>query len=989
MPAVQAIWGNRNVQITNVSDSSISIALYDQPPMLVPLAPAGITLDASVSASSPAMLVRARFGVVPFMDHTGLLDRLVSWCHSPGAFAMRFVAGPAGVGKTRLAVRVCEQVSELNWLTGLLTTSAGDDRGPIDTLVTAPTSRLIVVDYAETRPEQLAELVPLLVFHSRRETPVRVLLTARGRSVDGNWTCEFWGRSDAFDVMLAQAPVDVLSERPLGIDSRRVLCMSANRAFVHHLNRSGSALIPIKAPPAELAEEVFSNPLMVVIAAYLAIELNDHLPSNGPDLIEALLLHEDHYWERMAKSEAVSVDLTQRRRLVALSALAGADSEVEGAGLLSLITEFADPAATERRHQMARLVHRIYRGERYWNLIEPDLVAEHLVAETFGDDPKLLTGVLHGRSSQSLVQPVRLLARAAADHPTLAHTLKTVMDIELPDLCRSAIAQTSAETHLDRLLGASMLPAAIASLVQIVPPDPGTLQEVLDSFPTEVGLVLRPLVVILQENLTSYRRWLAESDPDTHLYGLASALHNLAIHLIEVGRREEGLTAVRQAVELLRRLAEDDPIVYLFYLAESLGAQTLSLGKVGRPDEALASSQEAVDILRRLAEAHPVVHDASLAIALNNWSHYLGEVGRPDEGLTAVREAVEILRRLAENDPATHAATLAASLNNLSIRLEEVGLTHEALTTIQEAVTLRRIQAESNPGAYLPDLAMCLNNMSIQLLGLQRRREALISIREAVNVYRILAKANAAAYLPDLATPLHNMSNLLAEMGRPNESLTSIQEAVEIRRSLAESNPQAHLADLAASLHNMSIRLREAGRHHEDTTMTSIQEAVEIRRSLAESNPQAHLADLAASMNTLSVRLGEVGRRDEALATLQNAVNAYRALGGATLAANQPGLADSLNNLSIRLEESGRRDLGLVAIREAVEIRRRLAESNPAAAAADLATSLRNYSGQLARDGQPVQAKRASREADDVMAKGRNRTKKYPAVYLSGPGRLV
>ncbi|WP_331745373.1 hypothetical protein OG245_37625 (plasmid) [Streptomyces sp. NBC_01116] len=66
------------------------------------------------------------------------------------------------------------------------------------------------------------------------------------------------------------------------------------------------------------------------------------------------------------------------------------------------------------------------------------------------------------------------------------------------------------------------------------------------------------------------RRALTKTNPDAHLPNLASALHNLSIDLGEMGRREEGLTAVREAVSHYRVLANANPHLFGPALQRSL-----------------------------------------------------------------------------------------------------------------------------------------------------------------------------------------------------------------------------------------------------------------------------------------------------------------------------------------------------------------------------------------------------------------------------------
>ncbi|MEV0409178.1 hypothetical protein [Actinoallomurus sp. NPDC050550] len=72
----------------------------------------------------------------------------------------------------------------------------------------------------------------------------------------------------------------------------------------------------------------------------------------------------------------------------------------------------------------------------------------------------------------------------------------------------------------------------------------------------------------------SYRR-LADARPDAFLPALASSLNNLSNRLGELGRREEGLEAITEAVQIRRQLAQARPEVYREELRRSEEVQKL------------------------------------------------------------------------------------------------------------------------------------------------------------------------------------------------------------------------------------------------------------------------------------------------------------------------------------------------------------------------------------------------------------------------------
>jgi hypothetical protein len=95
---------------------------------------------------------------------------------APAAFSMCLVGGRGGSGKTLLGVELARHASRAGRLSGMLTAASPC---AIEALVRIEAARLIVVDYAEARGEQLEVLLPWLAASATEEHPVRLLLLAR------------------------------------------------------------------------------------------------------------------------------------------------------------------------------------------------------------------------------------------------------------------------------------------------------------------------------------------------------------------------------------------------------------------------------------------------------------------------------------------------------------------------------------------------------------------------------------------------------------------------------------------------------------------------------------------------------------------------------------------------------------------------------------------------------------------------------------------
>lgn len=211
------------------------------------------------NVSSPARLVRGRSGILPYTARKGILAQLTNWMHGTASFAACVVGGRGGSGKTRLGVELARQASRAGWLSGMLAPSASPDA--IEALVQIDAHRLVVVDYAETRAEQLEILLPLLAATATEETPARVLLLVRAAPRHGkDWAVVFRHRTDALDVVLDDVEQHLLEDLPLDLADRHALFRVAAGAFAA---RSVEPLELPSAVPGELEQRVFASPLMV------------------------------------------------------------------------------------------------------------------------------------------------------------------------------------------------------------------------------------------------------------------------------------------------------------------------------------------------------------------------------------------------------------------------------------------------------------------------------------------------------------------------------------------------------------------------------------------------------------------------------------------------------------------------------------------------------------------------------------------------------
>ena len=934
---------------------------------------------------SPLRLIRADYDVVPFQDRDELtvLDDCCRAALERPAVKVAVVHGVGGSGKTRLAIELAAQLGGQGWYAGLLRPGCGE--ADIAWLASAASPLFVVVDYAETRSEQLRWLFGAL--RHRVGLPTVVILTARSTL--------WW---DQLAEELANDAIPYRVVRQMALERRHGDSGRVFRAAFHAFSAAPTAAPGVTVSPRWTT-------LDFVLLAWLAANDQGELPQSRGELYRAAMRHEYSYWRRTygGTDDALPEQSVFHEAAVCLTLLSAGDSRA--GALLGAVAELGRDGAALNR--MSRTLKACI-GEADGRLtLRPDPVADQLTVDVLSTRPRLLGSLLPLIDDDERDALAISLNRAgAADEALATAQLRAAIGIDPqllePTLQVATLQGGPALTALEQLAAdpGSELPANLddqvpdhillpglrwrlaerhlAAILEEPEAEPQAIGALLDRVATaaaKAGQHERGLGAARQT--VDLHRALAEARPEVFLPDLAGTLNNLSLRQSENGDRAGALASIEEATGHYRALAEARPEVFLPDLAMSLNNQSNQQSDNGDRARALASIEEAVTIRRALAEARPEVFLPDLATSLNNQSVQQSDNGDRARALASIEEAVTIRRALAEARPEVFLPDLAGTLNNLSNRQSDNGDRAGALASIEEAVTIRRALAEARPEVFLPNLAMSLNNQSNRQSDNGDRAGALASIEEATGHYRALAEARPEVFLPNLAMSLNNQSNRQSDNGDRAGALASIEEATGHYRALAEARPEVFLPNLAMSLNNQSNQQSDNG--DRAGALASIEEAVTIRRALAEARPEVFLPDLATSLNNLSVQQSDNGDRAGALASIEEATGHYRAMAEGRPEVFLPDLAMSLNNQSNQQSDNGDRAGALASIEEAVTIRRALAEARPEVFLPDLATSLNNQSNQQSDNGDRAGALASIEEATGhyrAMAEAR------PEVFL-------
>ena len=904
------------------------------------LNPPYATLPRKIARANPNLLLHPEYEAAPFRGRDKEFGLLLGWCASDPRSGLALISGPAGIGKTRLAAELCRSQANAGWLTGFL--KADPSPASLAGIARLRRPTLVVVDDAEGRVDQILRLLGVLLDEPPRK-PWRIVLLARWK---GDWWSHLHAKSE--ETQAEPLVASTTFYEPSDVDPTEGDRRDALRAALASFGKLlGMPTENLRVP--HLDSRWGNGPLFLQMSALSTICAPGfsgaaharHGPITRDSLLTDALDRERRYWRATSAEARIELgdDGASTERAVVVATLVSARNEDEAEKALCAVPDLASHSEGTRR-LVARWLRNLYPGapDEWFKPLKPDLLGEAHVAAVLRDVPSLAEHLLAGAEPASVKRTLRVLGQGASCYPSTRRALEAAVagDVERLWLSAMEVAQDVGDPV------GQVLAAAVER-----DPRPAVVEGVLERLP-------HPTVALRELSLVVPRASLAAARARDDAPQVARLLSNLSVYESELGRFNEALGSIAEAVEITRVLAVSHPDAFRPGLARALNNLSGHLEALGRFGEAQVAITESVDIGRGLAADQPDLYRADLAQSLLSLSNRQAELDRPEESLASITEAVEIRRALAVDgrDGSLHA--LALSLSNLSVR--QIGHREDALASATQAVMVLRGLSAARPDALRPDLAMALNNLAGCQAELGDFEAALVSSLEAVEMYRALAAARPDAFRPNLAMVLSNLSNHQAAIARrARASAATLQVANEA---------------IPPSRHGRALLSGEAGGHGHDQgrlreALASMMEAVTIYRPLAVDRSQIFLGKLAGSLINLSTLQADLSLRSDAMASITEAVTICRALVDVRPAVYRPLLAISLRDLSLVQARLHRQEEALVSATEALEICRALAAAQPKTFRLDVARSLHGLAWLLDSVGRHREAEAATMEARD------------------------
>ena len=673
---------------------------------------------------SPASLLLARHGVVPFVELAGERAALLAWAEGASPAAARLVHGPGGLGKTRLAIETAAKLADEGWIAGFVPgelIGRGNELAEMRLrrlIEEAPGDRplLLAVDYAEQRQGEVAWLTErLLRRRAQGKAPVRLLLLARAA---GPWLQELFKKPELQSVLGREDgepdAVALGGGARLPLERRTALFESSIDAFRRVLEAAGRQT-PNTPPAPEQRERIATNedydrPLALQMEAVL--HLYGAAPGEArwgiPKLLERVLGLETSSWGSRLKLDDGEASRQVARGVGQITLTNGAPDRDSACGLLMRDDGYG-PRARGPAETLHGRLHILYgAGAEALGGLEPDLIGEHHVADVATE--ALVAACLDwaGGDRDKRRQILTVLNRASRkEHgdkaerarARLAHLLATRAPTLGGDLVHVAVGTPGA------LIG------LVPELIRQVPAmDEAALAPIDDALPLYWGsladlslAVAERRVVLAREPIASHAATggldeSAAAAEDSGSQGrLAHCLDTLGIRLGQAGRREDALEAAQEAVRLYRALAAARPDAFTADLARSLNNLGNALSDLGRRKDALDAAQEAADLYRNLAAARPAAFTPELARSVSVLSDILAALERHDEAAAAATEALTLLAPFAERHPESFGELARTILADVERYSAAAGLAPDATLLARVARVTTALPARELP----------------------------------------------------------------------------------------------------------------------------------------------------------------------------------------------------------------------------------------------------------------------------------------------------
>jgi len=886
-----------------------------QPSLEFPIYQVAAELDRRLEVSSLKYTLRLVENLVGPADAWFALQ---DFALHPDTCRWAILTGPAGSGKSRLALELGLWLRQYEWHVGFLKGELPADLK----LVQKPL--LLIVDYCASKAASLHILLRRLSQRTGGQ-PVRVLLLERYYHPDAQWARE----------LISQDPgvIQTWSGNEIAVpalESDEMLSVF-KRAYRALTEREPGTELATRAKEI-FEEDRFSRrlrPIYATAAALIAARnSNTFHQLHGDQLIDTMLREEETLWRQRRASEADA-------HAVFVSTWAG-----QRGAEFDTITRKIDCMQTGRKAEIASFVAGVPDFSRAMQLvgveggsegqlapIEPDLIGEgFVVSRLAGEFQCDRTAAEIRKESEHLLRC--LLNEQQCEEATLGLTIQDY--IHRPGfrdfILREEVLRKLPPSALSKLATFAWRAGDDAPLVLAALDRIGFEDLTATAVGSSLGAAdeeFETTDAVSVEN----RDELITAAERAFLLGLSRYVNVLAAEDLKAAE-----TFFRQALELLRPLRATFPDEDK---AENLDRLTLGhLGRVrfarGGIMEALGYFERELQIAKSRRSRNLPNSRRDLSVSLNNVADILQARGDLSGAIENYEESLTIRRELArELGTSGSRRDVSVSLDNVADILKARGDLSGALENYEESLTIRReLARELGTPESRRDVSVSLNNVAGILQARGDLSGALVNCEESLTIDRELARElGTPESRRDVSVSLYNVAGILQARGDLSGALENYEESLTIRRELArELGTPGSRRDVSVSLTNVA-RIHEV-RGDLSGALENYEECVRIFSELAKElgTPESR-RDVSVSMNDVADILKTRGDLSGALENYEECVRIFREFAEELgTPESRRDVSISLNNVAGILEARGDLSGALEKYEESLSIARELAQ---------------------------------------------------------------
>lgn len=844
------------------------------------------TPDSAWLREMPSRMLNAQFHLTEFVGRFNELAELERWRDSASRFAVRWLHGVGGIGKTRLASKFAIDSIKVGWKVVTATSGFGiplPPPGSQDLRLGGSKGLLLIVDYADRwRFSSLTWLLSNALLH-QRGVPTRVLFLAR--SAD-SWPAI----SGSLANLQASTSVQNLTALAVGTEDQNEMFRAAVDGYARHYPAADTDSI---VPPWSPTDENFSLTLAIHVAALVAVDakaLGNATPI-GMDGLTIYLLNREHLHWTTLYQDGLSDDYTTpppiMNRIVFIAALTGSVIDQLGKTILERIHVEGTPKCLLHDHLIC---YPSQFDEGALEPLYPDRLAEDFIALTLPGHQSEYPAQSWANSTMLSIIYEDCDRLITASEMRRAITFLAAAAQRWPHVCQGYLVPlVSNHPQLAVLAGNEAL-ATIAGLPEMTI---DVLESIEDKLPEYWDSDVAAGVAVLARRLAEHRLTYANVDQAAdifvklsmcvfyagyfdesfdyvargaillqrlvqstgtprHMTRLAKAYEHLSTLFSKMGRGDEALSAAEKATELRSQgsaafLNDSDAEAHV---AMSLAEEAQRLAGIGKQEEALQAAERSLAISRALAEQHPGRYDSKFVQSLTAVAILNASLGRP-EAVDLTAEALKIQRKLSKQRPEEVPANLAGLLNNYANHLEIAGRFEEAAVAADESIEVWRQVARRNPAVYDEQLAVMLSNAMAKYLKVDRPQDAWEAATESAEILKRISTGQPPYYLPVYLGTVLRIAREFYIVEAFSEATYFVERGLDIAEEIGDAGQNIATKDLVAEAHWLFAEFKGRLNGDEEKVVVVAREAIRMYAELAKASPPQFTEKLRLAQDTV------------------------------------------------------------------------------------------------------------------------------------------